>query len=173
MRVLVTYFTQSGNTEQIAKAICDEASKGHEAQSKKVDEVKPDNCNDYDLVFIGTPVHAMGVAAPINELLGSLPQSPKFKLAGFATHCSPGFDTAAFEKALQSFEDTAKDKGIQFCGNFECQGKLDPALHPMVKQVQNMSDEEFQAFIDEGDKHPSAEDEQKAKEFARDVLSKI
>lgn len=173
MKVLVTYFTQTGNTERIAKAIYDEALKGHDAQLKKVDEVKPENCDDYDLVFMGAPVHVMGIAAPINELLGNLPQSPKFKLAGFVTHCAPTYDTLAFEKALQSFEDTAKDKGIQFCGSFECLGKLDPALHSMVKQVRNLSDEEFQAFVDEGNKHPNVEDEQKAKEFARDTLSKI
>ena len=35
MKVLVTYFSQSGNTEKIAKAIWEEASQANEADCKK------------------------------------------------------------------------------------------------------------------------------------------
>jgi len=39
MKVLVAYYSMSGNTEKLAKAIHDEASKSHESYLKKVDEV--------------------------------------------------------------------------------------------------------------------------------------
>jgi len=36
-----------------------------------------------------------------------------------------------------------------------------------------MPDDEFNKYMEEAKKHPSPEDEQKAKEFAKEVLSKI
>ena len=173
MKVLVTYFSQSGNTEQIAKAICEEASKGHEAQLKKVDEVQAEDCSNYDVIFVGSPVHAGGLSAQASELMNGLPQSPRFKLAGFLTHSAPAYEPTNFERALKALEDTSKEKGISFLGTYDCQGRLAKELHDMIKQVKGLSDEEFAETIKQMDPHPSAEDEQKAREFARDVLSKI
>ena len=36
MKVLVTYFSQTGNTEKIARAMCEEASLANEAELKKL-----------------------------------------------------------------------------------------------------------------------------------------
>ena len=172
MKVLVTYYTMTGNTEQIAKAINEEVSKAHESQLKKIEEVEPGSLGEYDLIFVGAPVHAGGIAAPANEFLGNLPHSPKFKLAGFLTHCSPAYEPVNFERALQTFVDTSKDKGVELQGRFECQGRLSPDLHSMIKQVRGFTDEQWAEFEKEMKEHPNAEDEQKSKEFARDVLSK-
>jgi len=40
----------------------------------------------------------------------------------------------------------------------------------MVKQVKNLTDQEFDSMMAEGNKHPSAEDEKNARGFARKVL---
>ena len=42
----------------------------------------------------------------------------------------------------------------------------------MVKQVKNISDDEFHTLMNEANQHPSADDERKAREFARQALSK-
>lgn len=55
MNVLVAYFSQSGNTEKIAKAIWEEASRENEACLKKLEEVSAEDFADYDVVFIGSP----------------------------------------------------------------------------------------------------------------------
>ena len=56
MKVLVTYFSQTGNTKKIAEAIFDEI------QTEK--EIKPlkdvENLESYDFAFIGFPVHGFG-----------------------------------------------------------------------------------------------------------------
>jgi len=172
MKVLVAYFTQTGNTEKIAKAIEWEASKGgHKTELQKLSDVKPDSTAQYDVVFIGTPIHGGNLAGPATDLLTQLPKSAKFKLAGFVTHSSPAYRQEDFERGIASFETTAKGKGIKLAGCFECQGKLDPALHPIVKQIKNLPDQEFDSMIAEGDKHPNAEDEKNAREFARKVLA--
>ena len=172
MKVLVTYFTQTGNTEQIAKAICDAASKGHEAQIKALEEVKPEDCNNYDIVFVGAPVHAGGLAAPAKEFLEALPQASRFKLAGFATHADGPENPQGFENALKTFETSSQEKGITFMGSYDCQGRLSPDLEPLVKQMKGLSDEEAAALIGPLKEHPNAEDQKKASEFAESLLSK-
>ena len=36
MKVLITYFSQTGNTEEIAKVLFDEASQGNDVEMKKL-----------------------------------------------------------------------------------------------------------------------------------------
>ena len=173
MKVLVAYYSQSGNTEQIAKAIQEEASKAHDVQLKKVEEVQPDTCKEHDVIFIGSPIHATGLAGPVTTFVTGLPQNPSFKVAGFITHGSPSFERTTFENALTTFDTTCKDKGINLKGCFECQGKLAPILHDMVKQARGLSDEEFKTMMAEADKHPSPEDEEQARQFARNILTSV
>jgi flavodoxin len=42
LKILVTYFNLSGNTEKIAKAIYNEVSKEHQADIKKIGQVNAD-----------------------------------------------------------------------------------------------------------------------------------
>ena len=86
MKVLVAYYSETGNTEKIAKAIYEEASKKHEAHLKRIQDITADTLNNYDLVFLGSACHSSDLAVPVKKLLKALPESPKFKLAGFFTH---------------------------------------------------------------------------------------
>ena len=52
MKVLVTYFSQSGNTEKIANAIYEEASRANEAELKKLEDITPEGVAGYDFVFL-------------------------------------------------------------------------------------------------------------------------
>ena len=94
MKVLVIYFGQTGNTEKIASAIYEEASQAHDAVMKKLDEVDPDSINQYDQVFIGSPIHAGSIANEIKEFFNKLPWLLKIKLAGFMPEqiCHACFD---------------------------------------------------------------------------------
>jgi flavodoxin I len=172
MKVLVTYYTQTGNTEQIAKAIHQEMSERHDAELKKVEEVKPDAVRAYDILFVGSPIHANGLAAPVKEFLEAVPDGARFKLAGFVTHASFAYEKAGFEMGIQSFDDISKQKHVALLGCFDCEGRLAPELQPIIKQVREASDEEWAERMAELDQHPSADDEQKAKAFARDILSR-
>ena len=173
MKVLVTYSSQTGNTEQIAKAVHQEASQSHEAELSKIDEVNATSLNKYDLIFVGSPIHAGGLTTAANEFLGLLPEASKLSLAGFVTHAAPAYNRESFEKGIMSLEKISQDKGITFLGCYNCQGRLAPAIQPMVQQARKVPDDEWAKIMEETDKHPDAEDELKAKEFARQVLSKI
>uniref|UniRef100_UPI00356A887A flavodoxin family protein n=1 Tax=Desulfosarcina sp. TaxID=2027861 RepID=UPI00356A887A len=89
MKVLVTYFSQSGNTEKIAKAIYEEASQANEADCKKLEDITPESVAGYDVIFLGSPLHAGSLAAPVKARLGQLQASSGQKMAGFITHMAP------------------------------------------------------------------------------------
>jgi len=170
MKILIAYFSQTGNTEQIANAIHQEVSGSHEADLAKVEEVSVDSLGGYDLAFVGSPIHGKGLAAPVSELMESLPEG--LKLAGFVTHASFAYEKDGFEKGMQSFDDICKQKNIAYLGAFDCEGRMSPMLQPMVQEARGVSDEEWAERMAKLDQHPSAEDEQKAKDFAREAISK-
>jgi flavodoxin len=163
----------TGNTEKIAKAIHDEVSKEHEADLKKIDEVSADTFKKYDLIFVGTPAHAGDLAGPVKEVLNSLPKSPKYKIAGFYTHMAPIWEKEVQSAVRGSFDKIIKEKRIKYMGTYNCMGNPDPNVAKMVKEARKMPDDEFNEYMEEAKKHPSPEDEQKAKKFAKEVLSKI
>ncbi|MDY6855940.1 MAG: flavodoxin family protein [Thermodesulfobacteriota bacterium] len=170
MKVLVVYFSQTGNTEQIAKAIHQEASQSNESRLSKVEETKADSLNEYDLLFVGSPIHARGIAGPVKELLDAIVEPPKFKLSLFVTHSAFAYETERFDQGISSVEEICKSKKIAFLGSYDCQGRLSPDLQPIVKQSRGLSDEEWAERMAKADEHPNAEDEQKAREFAKSLL---
>jgi flavodoxin len=174
LKILVTYYSLTGNTEKIAKVIYDEISKKHRADIKKIDQITADTLHKYDLVFLGTPCYEGDLAGPVKNLLNSLPSSPKFKLAGFFTHYSPLWSKDDYDKCGVSFQTISKQKHIDYRGTFQCPGfpTFSPEAAERIKQTKKMSDEEYEVVIEEARKHPSPEDEQKAREFVQTILTK-
>ena len=58
MKTLVTYYSESGNTEKLAKAIYE----GLEATENEIAPISEEkNFGDYDVIFVGFPVHGSSV----------------------------------------------------------------------------------------------------------------
>jgi NAD(P)H dehydrogenase (quinone) len=70
-RVLITYFSRTGNTEKMAKLVAEGARevKGVEIELKRVEELSPDDLLAYDGIVIGSPVYYGTMAAAVKELL--------------------------------------------------------------------------------------------------------
>ncbi|MBS7632205.1 flavodoxin domain-containing protein [Candidatus Bathyarchaeota archaeon] len=179
MKVLVVYYSETGNTEKIAKAIYEEASRKHEAHLKRVKDIKPETLNDYDLVFLGSPCHSSDLAAPVKKLLKEFPESPKFKLAGFFTHSvwSPEqnelgqaiFDRWA-SKCIDSFEDISQEKHIDFRGYYHCQGSPSFRIKLFIRFQIIRSQSEWKKYIEEAKKHPNQQDLKRASDFAQKII---
>jgi len=183
LKVLVAYYSETGNTEKIAKAIYEEVSKEHEAHLKRVKDISADTLNDYDLVFLGSACHSSDLAAPVKGILRALPESPKFKLAGFFTHSTwtpeqsehsaraqALFDKWA-SKCIHSFESVSKKKRIDFRGYYHCQGAPSHPIQAFIRIAIIRSGDEWETYIREARKHPSQEDLEKAPDFARKIMS--
>lgn len=177
MKILVAYFTQTGNTRKIAQAIYDEVSKGHETDLKMIEEIDAESFNKYDLVFIGAPCQLKDLAAPAKKILDSLPSSPSYKLAGFYTHGAPPEEKEDYKGCLTTFQNCCKEKQIDFLGCFDCQGFPTPKIHQIVTnhllKNKGYTEERVKQRFERAKDRPNLKDEQNAREFAREVLSKI
>jgi flavodoxin I len=180
MKVLVAYYSETGNTEKVAKVIYEEASREHEAHLKKVQDISAGTLNNYDLVFLGSACHSTDLAAPVKKLLKELPQSPKFKLAGFFTHSvwtpeqnehgQGHFDKWA-SKCIDSFESISKEKQIDFKGYYHCQGSPNLRMRIFIRFAIIRSHHEWKEYIQEARKHPTQTDLENAADFARKIIS--
>lgn len=180
MRILVAYYTQTSNTQKIARALYDEVvSLGHDADLKAIDASMPESFREYDLVFLGSACHSSDLARPVKALLDALTPSPPFKLAGFATHSAPlpegdPWQSEMYEKwagtCVKSFEQACQAKGIPWCGYFSCQGAASPDIEVFIHQTIVPDDKAWADYAAEMRKHPDADDREKARAFARHVL---
>ncbi len=173
MKILITYLSQTGNTEKIAKAIYEEASPTHAVETKKLEEVNPENVSGYDLIFIGSPIHAGNLSGPVKEFLDRLQTPTGKKMAGFLTHAGTAYPDQVMSKFTEPLKTACEKNRLEYLGCFSCQGFLNPAIHDMVKKAQNLTDEQWAERVKEMTGHPDAEDLKKARAFAKEVLAKI
>jgi NAD(P)H dehydrogenase (quinone) len=81
-RVLVSYYSRTGNTEKMAEKIAEAIKKEElEISLKRVEEVSVDELLDYDCLIFGSPTYYGSMAWPVKKLLD---ESVKFhgKLKG-------------------------------------------------------------------------------------------
>jgi len=72
-----------------------------------------------------------------------------------------------------SFEKATEEKQVGFKGYYNCQGLPNPKVQEMVKRGMRISEDIFKKYMKEARKHPSLDDLDKTKAFARQVASKI
>ena len=172
MKILISYFSQSGNTEMIAKAIYEEASQNHTIETKKLELVNAGDLSGYDIVFIGSPIHVGSLAEPVKDFLNRLQWPSGQKLAGFVTHAGPAYPEQIMNKFTEPFQATCEKNALKYLGCFCCQGFLNQALHAMIKKSQNLTDEQWVERVKQMTGHPDADDLAKAKAFTREVLAR-
>ena len=161
MKVLITYFSQTGNTEKLSRAIYDAVHA--EKDLMTIDEAR--SKEGYDIIFCGFPVHVHSVPAKVQSFVKSLPKGQKVAL--FSTHGS----ARGNEKAR-----TAIEHGVSLAskatvlGTFGCRGEVttkvmenlakDPVNRPWCEEAQS-------AFG-----HPDEADLADAREFAKKIIAK-
>lgn len=170
MKILIAYFSQTGNTEKIAKVLFEEASQENDVEMKKIEEVDPAMLNGYDFIFVGSPIHAANIASDVKEFLGKLPASSGTNLAGFITHAGPAYPKQQLDTMSQPFRDTCQEKEMEYKGCFNCQGYLADFMHEAVQKMQKVDDETWAENVKQMTGHPNAEDEFKAKFFVKSLL---
>ena len=162
MKVLVTYYSQTGNTEMLARAIYEAIHVDKEFLPIR-DVKTTEGC---DVIFVGFPVHAHSVPAAIIPFFKDLPAGQPIAL--FCTHGSlrgGQLPKQAIEHAI------GLASRARIIGTFGVRGKVNPkVLDSLMKMT------EHQAWAEEAQGaagHPDAADLADAKEFARKILAKI
>ena len=183
MKILVAYFTQTGNTKVIAEAIHEEVlSRGNDASLVCVEKLAPGKLDDYDLVFLGSACHDTDLARPVKSLLSKMTPSPPFCLAGFVTHATYLPQGGERQRKLheewagnckKTFERTCQRKSIAWCGYFSCQGAPSAPIEDFIHRKIVMDTREWEEYLNEVRKHPDEADRGNARQFAREVLAQI
>ena len=93
-KAMIVYYSKFGNTERIAKALGEGMKKGGLSfDIASTENVDPAKLIEYDILALGAPTHAFGIAMPMKDFLKKLESEPMQGKKGFA------FDTG-FGKML-------------------------------------------------------------------------
>jgi flavodoxin I len=162
MKVLVTYYSQTGNTKKVAQAI-------HEGIQKADKELLPINevkdLEFYDVIFVGFPVQASSVPVKVEPILKGIPDGKK--VAVFATHGS----LRKGQLAVTAFDYAASlVSNAKVIGTFGCRGKVKSSLIEAL-----MKKPEHRAWAEQAQgaaPHPDNADLEDAKDFAKNMMKK-
>lgn len=182
MQILIAYFSQTKNTEKIAAAICETLiSRDHHVELVKVEDIKSNTLDDYDLLFIGSACQDADIAYPAIQLLEGIDFKPAFKLAAFVTHSTsmPYGSERNRElyqewagKCLPTITQLSEEKGFELLGYFHCQGKPAPEIAQFIHYRIIPEKAEWSEYIEEVNKHPDDDDLKAAGKFAEEILDK-
>ena len=161
MKALVTYYSETGNTEKVARAIYDTIH--FEKELKTVQEVQ--NAKGFDIIFCGFPVIAHSVPGKAASFLKGLPDGQK--VAFFSTHGSlrgGQLPKQAYEHAVGL---ASKAKVL---GHFGCRGQVkQKVIDELIKKIEHQAwAEEAQGAIG----HPNEHDLADAEKFAAEMVAK-
>lgn len=167
MNYAVVFSSQSGNTEQIAKAIQNALPDDHCVYFGHPDE----NIPPMDIIFIGSWVDKGTFHEPILNVLKELHHKriALFGTAGF------GRSTDYFDAVLNRVETVIPNDNI-ILNRFMFQGKMPQRVRQRYEKMleQQPGDEKISSSISNFDQaltHPNQEDILHAMEFARQVMS--
>ena len=162
MKTLVTYYSESGNTEKVAKAIY-ESLEATDNEITKITEEK--NFDDYDVIFVGFPVHSSSVPPKAEKCIKRIPEGKM--LALFGTHGSlqgGPLAISAFHYAI------TLAPGANIIGTFGCRGEVKASL---LEGLMNKAEYRFWALeAQSAAGHPDDADFEDAKQFAKQMLVK-
>jgi flavodoxin len=185
MKILIVYHSLSGQTEKIASAIYDacKESEHNEAVLKKIEEIKPVELDNYDLVFFGSACHDSGLTKVANEFLENLSVNQNYMFAGFYTHSvqnpdSKGRHNELFErwagKCEVHFSKAKENKNLNYIGTFHCEGMPTEPLKVFIHEQILPDEDEWQDYLDHlANNPPTVEDIQNAKKFAKDMVNLV
>ena len=161
MKTLVAYYSESGNTEKLAKAIYD----GIIVPEKKILPISDASAKDNDVIFVGFPVQASSVPAKVENFIKSVPEGKK--LAFFITHGSLRGGQLAISALYHAFSLALR---VSVLGTFGCRGQVKPGLIDAL-----LKNPEHKAWVLEAQSaagHPDKADLADGKEFANWMIAK-
>ncbi|UCE22185.1 MAG: hypothetical protein JSV46_08245 [Candidatus Aminicenantes bacterium] len=159
-KILVTYFSLTGNTKKIAEAI--HSVLEGDKTIEPIDKVQ--ELDDYTLVFIGFPVHSHSVPFKIEKLLRKIPEGKKIAL--FSTHGAIKGSRLSQEAIEHAAVTASKAKVL---GIFSCRGRVSSeALEVLSKSPEHTLWAEMAASAQT---HPDEADLEDAKTFARRIVT--
>ncbi|MGL4998439.1 MAG: flavodoxin family protein [Cetobacterium sp.] len=167
MKILITYSSQTGNTQKIAKSI---HSAIPEADILSVSEI----INlDYDLIFIGGWIDR----ATFDETTLTLAKQIFDKNVAYFFTLGAYPDSDHAKDCINNIKNLLKENNNHVIGGYFCQGAIAPKLIAWFSTLTSdhkmaPSEERIKRWED-AKSHPNKEDLKKSKEFALSILNKL
>lgn len=171
MKILITYFSNTGNTEKVAYSL----KEGLESQDVDIFPVKnvdPLSLKNYDLIFLGSGTYASRVNKALSELINAADELPP-KFVFFCTHASLNSYQDGFKIVKKKLSKTTSE----IIDSFDCIGDnlgipeaTRKAMLEKLPPDQKRQAEEHQKRL-KG--RPNAEDLEKVKDFARSIIKQL
>ncbi len=170
MKILIAYYSMTGNTESIAKAM-NEALAGEDVTLRKVEEVDPSTLKSYELLLLGSGIYAGRMHKSVQKLLKNTAELP-VKCVLFYTHATAEPET--YQPFPRNIRKLIEGCGSEICAEFECLGDNKNVTEDQVQQrLQGFSPEQKMVAEEQMERlkgHPNSEDLENAKAFVKSLL---
>ena len=161
MKILVTYYTKTGNTKKVAESIYQALAK-NDKELKSMKEVE--GIEGYDLIFCGFPVHAHSVPVFAQNFLKKIP--PSAKVALFSTHGAQR-EGQMPKEAIRNAIGLVKGEVL---GSFTCRGEVEQEV---IDDLVNRPEHRAWAMeAGSAQSHPDSADLEDAQFFAKNIVRK-
>ena len=168
MKIMVCYFSNTGNTEKIARRIA-EGLEGEEVELLKIEDADPSTLKNYDLVLLGSGIYAGKLHKKVTDFMKKVLEYPP-KFAFFNTHQSP----TAYQKAFKRIIKTLEENNSKVIGEFECVGEnLGIPKETTLKMLEKLPVEERkkqEKYLETTKGRPNEQDLANAKAFGKSLV---
>jgi flavodoxin len=169
MKILIAYYSMTGNTELIAKSMY-EALTDQQVTLKRIEDIDPSTLNSYNLLLIGSGIYAGRFHKSVKKILKEASGLPP-KGVLFYTHATQ--DPETYQPFPRDIRKILEASSCKICGEFECLGEQKVAEEELVQRLQKLSPEERKK-VEESiailKNHPNKQDLNNAKEFVKSLI---
>jgi len=169
VKILVCYFSNTGNTEKVAKSIA-EGLKDESVEILKIEDANPSNLKNYDLVILGSGIYGGKLSKKVTDFMKQVTEYPP-KFAFFNTHQS----STSYQRAFKRIRGKLEESGSQVVGEFDCIGEnLGMPKETILGMLAKLPPEERkrqEKKIEETVGHPDTKDLANAKAFGESLLN--
>lgn len=168
MQIMVCYFSNTGNTEKIAKSIV-EGLEGEEVELIKIEDADPLTLKNYDLVVLGSGIYGGKLNKKVIDFMKIVNEYPP-SFAFFNTHQS----ATSYQKAFNRIRAKIEENQSKIIGEFDCVGEnLGMPKETILGMLEKLPPEERkrqEAKIKETVGHPNEQDLENAKAFGKSLI---
>lgn len=168
MKILIIYYSETGNTEKVAKSI-EQGILEENPLVETIENVDVNSLTDYDLIFFGIPTQGNALPAIAKRFLKACPENLPCKFAIFFTHSNS--DKSFYSGTFKAAAKILGNKNIAIVDQFHCIGEH---KNEQVIQILRVAmPDKIDELLKNAKGHPNKSDLTKANEFSKKVLEKL
>jgi flavodoxin len=163
MKIGLLYYSETGNTEKIAKALFSVC--GEKTELASIPQVSKEKFGDYDLIILGMPIFGDNMPEPVKNFLNENDLKEK-RIALFYTHAAP-MNHSCPQTFLTLMQNYFREKKAFFVGSWHCRGE-NKNLEVLAWLKKNSPDVYELAVTAKG--KPDGNDLENAKHWLKEIL---